>query len=56
MPPRHTSFYFQKAKIKVPSSLPIFVAAAELANHKQHDSLKHPRRKPPQKSLAHQLA
>ena len=32
-PPQHTSFYFQKAKIKVPSSLPIFVAAAELTNH-----------------------
>ena len=39
----------------MPSSLLIFVAAAELTNHKQHDSLKHPRRKPPQKSLAHQL-
>jgi len=32
-PPQHTSFYFQKAKIKVPSSLPIFMAAAELTNH-----------------------
>jgi len=31
MPPRHKSFYL-KIKIKVPSSFPIFVAAAELTN------------------------
>jgi len=54
VPPRHPSFYL-KNKIKVPSSVPIFVAAAELTNHKKHDSLKQPLRKAPQKSRLHQL-
>jgi len=32
MPPRLTQAFILKRKIKVPSSLPIFVAAAELTN------------------------
>jgi len=31
--------------MRVPSSLAINTAAAELTNHKKHDSLRHPRRK-----------
>jgi len=53
VPPRQPSFILY-IKNKVPSSVAIFVAAAELANYKAN-SLKHPRRKPPQKSPPHQL-
>jgi len=32
--------------MRVSSSLPIYVAAAELTNYKKRNSLKHPHRKP----------
>jgi len=32
--------------MRVPSSLAINTAAAELTNHRKHDSLRHPRRRP----------
>jgi len=32
--------------MRVPSSLAIYVAAAELTNYKKHNPLRHPRRKP----------
>ena len=42
--------------MRVPSSLAIYVAAAELTNYTQRNSFRHPRRKPPHKSLPPQLA
>ena len=57
--PGNQAFIFadkeKPAKIKVPSSLAIFVAAAGLTNYKQRNSLKQSSRKAPQKSLVHQL-
>ncbi|MCW9014127.1 MAG: hypothetical protein OQL06_10115, partial [Gammaproteobacteria bacterium] len=41
--------------LRVPSLFTILAAAAQLVNHKQHDSLKHARRMPPLKSFSPQL-
>ncbi|MCW9012603.1 MAG: hypothetical protein OQL06_02375, partial [Gammaproteobacteria bacterium] len=41
--------------LRVPSLFTILAAAAQLVNHKQHDSLKHARRTPPLKLFSPQL-